>query len=106
MLAVTQGGGKGGLALWPLFGTTNQLVAGVTLLVVSVWLKRLGKPIAYTLVPMLLVGAVTLWAMADNVVDYFANFEQLWLLAFSGTAILALDVWIILEGFRALLAGE
>jgi len=103
MLAVTQGGGKGGLALWPLFGTTNQLVAGVTLLVVSVWLKRLGKPIAYTLVPMLLVGAVTLWAMADNVVDYFANFEQLWLLAFSGTAILALDVWIILEGFRALL---
>jgi carbon starvation protein len=103
MLAVTQGGGKGGLALWPLFGTTNQLVAGVTLLVVSVWLKRLGKPIAYTLVPMLLVGAVTLWAMAGNLVDYFANFEQQWLLAFSGTAILALDVWIILEGFRALL---
>jgi carbon starvation protein len=103
MLAVTQGGGKGGLALWPLFGTTNQLVAGVTLLVVSVWLKRLGRPIAYTLVPMLLVGAVTLWAMAGNVIDYFANFEQLWLLAFSGTAILALDVWIILEGFQVLL---
>ena len=27
LLAVTQGGGQGGLALWPLFGTTNQLVA-------------------------------------------------------------------------------
>jgi len=31
LLAVTQAGGKGGLILWPLFGTTNQLVASVTL---------------------------------------------------------------------------
>jgi len=106
VLAITQGGGKGGLALWPLFGTTNQLVAGVTLLVVSVWLKRLGKPIAYTLIPMLLVGAVTLWAMAGNLVDYFGNFEELWLLAISGSVILALDVWIILEGLSTLMAAR
>ena len=39
LLAVTQAGGKGGLILWPLFGTTNQLVASVTLLIVSVWLQ-------------------------------------------------------------------
>ena len=51
LLAVTQGGGDGGLALWPLFGTTNQLVAGVTLLIVSIWLKRQGRPAVYTLVP-------------------------------------------------------
>jgi carbon starvation protein len=44
LLAVTQAGGKGGLILWPLFGTTNQVVAGVTLLVVSVWLRRQGRP--------------------------------------------------------------
>ena len=55
VLALTQAGGKGGLILWPLFGTTNQLVAGVTLLVVSVWLRRAGRPIVYTMVPMFLV---------------------------------------------------
>jgi carbon starvation protein len=104
LLAVTQGGGDGGLALWPLFGTTNQLVAGVTLLIVSVWLKSRGKPYAYTLLPMALVGSVTIWAMMGNLVRYFGDFEQLWLLAISGSLILVLDVWILIEGVR-LIAG-
>jgi carbon starvation protein len=102
VLAITQGGGKGGLALWPLFGTTNQLVAGVTLLIVSIWLKRQGRPYIYTLVPMVLVASLTAWAMLGNLIDYYANFEQLWLLSISGTLILALDLWILLEGLRAL----
>ncbi|MGY8738671.1 MAG: carbon starvation CstA family protein, partial [bacterium] len=66
LLAVTQGNGQGGLALWPLFGTTNQLVAGVTLLIVSIWLKKQGRPYIYTLVPMIAVSAVTAWAMVGN----------------------------------------
>jgi carbon starvation protein len=103
LLALTQGGGKGGLALWPLFGTTNQLVAGVTLLVVSIWLQRHGRPVIYTLTPMLLVGAVTAWAMAGNLVDYYSSFSELWLLALSGTLILALDLWIMLEGLSVLI---
>lgn len=102
LLAVTQGEGQGGLALWPLFGTTNQLVAGVTLLLVSIWLKRQGRPYLYTLVPMVAVAGVTAWAMVGNLIDYYANFETLWLLSLSGTLILALDVWILLEGFRVL----
>jgi len=106
LLAVTQGEGKGGLALWPLFGTTNQLVAGVTLLIVSIWLQRQGRPVVYTVVPMVLVGAATAWAMAGNLVHYYADFGDLWLLAVSGTVILALDVWILLEGIRMLFEGR
>jgi carbon starvation protein len=102
LLAITQGGGEGGLALWPLFGTTNQLVAGVTLLLVSIWLQRHGRPVVYTLVPMLAVGGVTAWAMTGNLIAYYADFADLWLLALSGTLILALDVWITLEGLMLL----
>ncbi|HEB90959.1 MAG TPA: carbon starvation protein A [Deltaproteobacteria bacterium] len=102
LLAITQGSGQGGLALWPLFGTTNQLVAGVTLLVVSIWLKKAGRPFLYTLIPMLAVAAVTAWAMVGNLLDYYANFEELWLLSLSGTLILALDIWILLEGLQTL----
>jgi carbon starvation protein len=102
LLAVTQGGGDGGLALWPLFGTTNQLVAGVTLLIVSIWLKRQGRPILYTLVPMALVTSLTIWAMIGNLVKYFADWQQLWLLAVSGSVILALDIWILLVGLQLL----
>jgi carbon starvation protein len=106
LLAVTQGGGTGGLALWPLFGTTNQLVAGVTLMIVSVWLQRTGRPIAYTVVPMLLVSFVTAWAMVGNLIDYYASFGEQWLLALAGTLVLALDIWILFEGLRMLLEGR
>ncbi|MCA9503188.1 MAG: carbon starvation protein A [Myxococcales bacterium] len=102
LLAVTQGNGQGGLALWPLFGTTNQLVAGVTLLIVSVWLKRNGRPYVYTLVPMVAVAIVTAWAMVGELMGYYARFEELWLLSLSGTVILALDLWILFEGLRVL----
>jgi carbon starvation protein len=102
LLAITQGGGQGGLALWPLFGTTNQLVAAVTLLIVSIWLKRQGRAYAYTAIPMIAVAAVTAWAMVGNLIDYYANFQQLWLVSLSGTLILALDIWILFEGFRVL----
>jgi carbon starvation protein len=102
LLAVTQAGGKGGLALWPLFGTTNQLVAGVTLLVVSVWLRRQGRPVVYTLVPMLFVGAATVAAMLGEVRSYWMHLGEQWLLAGIGTLILAADVWILFEGLRLL----
>jgi carbon starvation protein len=104
LLAVTQAGGKGGLILWPLFGTTNQLVAGVTLLVVSVWLRRAGRPVVYTLVPMVFVGLATVLAMLGEVQGYWADFSNKWLLALSGSVILVLDVWVIGEGIRVLRA--
>ena len=106
LLAVTQGDGQGGLALWPLFGTTNQLVASVTLLIVSLWLQKNGRPIVYTVIPMIAVSAATLWAMGGNLMDYYARFDELALLAISGTLILALDVWILLEGLNMLWAGR
>ncbi|MGH0030596.1 MAG: carbon starvation CstA family protein [Myxococcota bacterium] len=102
LLAVTQAGGKGGLILWPLFGTTNQLVAGVTLLIVSVWLRQQGRPYVYTLVPMIFVATATVFSMLGEVRGYFAAFGDQWLLAVMGSLILALDVWVIFEGLRVL----
>lgn len=102
LLAVTQAGGKGGLILWPLFGTTNQLVAGVTLLVVSVWLMRQGRPVVYTLVPMILVAAATVAAMTGEVFGYLVAEDPKWLLGIMGTVILACDVWVIFEGLSIL----
>jgi carbon starvation protein len=104
LLAVTQAGGKGGLILWPLFGTTNQLVAGVTLLVVSVWLRRMGRPVVYTLLPMIFVAAATVLAMLGEVRGYYESFSERWLLAVMGSLILLLDVWVVGEGLRVLLA--
>jgi carbon starvation protein len=106
LLAITQAGGKGGLILWPLFGTTNQLVASVTLLIVSVWLQKTGRPIRYTLAPMLFVGVATSIAMLGELQGYFANFAQQWLLAAIGSLILALNFWLVYEGLRMLAHGR
>ncbi len=100
VLALTQAGGKGGLALWPLFGTTNQLVAGATLLIVTIWLKQLGRSYVYTLIPMLFVGTATFFAMIGEVRNNLLAGS--WTLAAMGSTILILDVWVLLEGFRAL----
>ena len=62
VLAFGAGGadGTGGMVIWPLFGTTNQLLAGLTLLVISVMLVKLGRPSRYTLTPMVFVTTMAL----------------------------------------------
>ncbi len=54
-------------ALWVLFGTSNQLLAALSLLGVSVWLHRSRRPTAFTLLPMLFVLVITLWSLLDQV---------------------------------------
>ncbi len=48
---------------WTLFGSANQLLAGLTLLTVSMWLHHSRKRIAFTLVPMLFVLTITIWSL-------------------------------------------
>jgi len=50
-------------AFWTLFGTSNQLLAALTLLAVSVWLRRSGRRNWFTVIPMLFVMGVTLWSL-------------------------------------------
>lgn len=52
------------MAFWVLFGTSNQLLAALTLLGISVWLYRSGKPFWFTLLPMTFVMTITLWSLA------------------------------------------
>lgn len=63
--------GSGGLIIWPLFGTTNQLLAGLTLLVVSVMLVRKGRPVGYTLVPLIFLVIVTVLALLAQLRSFY-----------------------------------
>ena len=48
---------------WILFGASNQLLAALTLLVLTLWLRREGKSALFTFLPMLFVTAITVWAL-------------------------------------------
>lgn len=54
-------------AVWPVFGATNQLLAGLALLVVYVWQKRKGKKTFFILIPMIFMLSMTIWALAQLV---------------------------------------
>ena len=106
-----KGPGSGGFLLWPLFGATNQLVAGLTLLVATIYLSRLKRPIIYTLVPMVFLLLMTIASMVWN----FRVFAHNPLLLVLTAAVLALSVWLLLEAYfvytsqkksKDVLAGE
>jgi carbon starvation protein len=56
------------IKFWTLFGASNQLLAGLTLLAITVWLYQARQRIAFTLLPMLFVLTITLWALGKLVI--------------------------------------
>ncbi|MBI2118086.1 MAG: carbon starvation protein A [Elusimicrobia bacterium] len=48
---------------WPIFGSTNQLLAALTLLGITVWLKATGKKWWVTALPMLFMLVTTLGSL-------------------------------------------
>jgi carbon starvation protein len=60
---------------WTLFGASNQLLAALTLLAVTVWLHQARRRLAFTLLPMLFVLTITLWALSKLFVANLAATE-------------------------------
>lgn len=88
--------GTGGLTLWPIFGATNQLLGGLALLVISVWLVRQRRAAWVTAVPMVFMLAMTGWAIA-LMIDQFRGGEGEVHLLILSLLMLALEVWIVIE---------
>ncbi len=78
--------------IWPVFGATNQLLAGLALMVVGVWLKKKGKPFWFVVLPMIFMLAMTLWALFIVILQYKFS-----LLGFIGAILLFLSIFLILE---------
>jgi len=100
VLALYDGAGKGGLLIWPLFGTTNQLLASLALLVISVFLIRLGRSAAPALIPMMFLISVTTIAMLLTLKNFWVNED--WYLFGIGVVILVSAVFIVTEAVRVL----
>jgi len=96
-LAFGAGGmdGTGGLLIWPLFGTTNQLLAALTLMVISLILLRAGRPVWFTLVPMLLILVVTVFALFAQLAQFYR--EGNWFLLGLDLVVLVAAILVVLE---------
>jgi carbon starvation protein len=93
-------GRAAGLALWQLFGTTNQVLGGLTLLAVTVYLVQRRRNFWVTLLPMVGLLGTTLVAMVEKIVDFWRGRE--WPLLVLGIVIVAMALWLIVEAVARL----
>jgi len=98
--------GKGALTLWPMFGAVNQLLAGLALLVLSIYLKKKHDHYGYlvSLLPSIGLLIITIWAVILNEISFAKNSQ--YLLAFINGMVLILSIWIVIEGFYTLFRAK
>ena len=77
---------------WTLFGASNQLLAALTLLTITMWLHQARRRIAFTLLPMLFVLTITLWALLKLTIANFRTMQGIDVALINGVAALALIV--------------
>ncbi|MEX0618725.1 MAG: carbon starvation protein A [Pseudohongiellaceae bacterium] len=87
--------GDGGMRIWPIFGASNQILASLTLLVISIFLMRLGRPARYTLIPMVFVIVIAFAAGGWYLVEYYR--EGQWMLFGLSFAVMGASVIVMLE---------
>jgi carbon starvation protein len=94
---------------WTLFGTSNQLLAALTLMMLSVWLYKSGKPWWISVVPMVFMMLMTLWSLGLMISPFVSKLLQGHFVvdAVLVTALLlcALALLLIKEAIAAVLLG-
>ena len=103
VLAFGAGGssGEGGMVIWPLFGTTNQLLAGLTLLVISVMLVKLGRPARYTMIPMVFITTAALAAALYQLMSLYREGGIFYFLLWLDVLVVILAIFVLLEASSA-----
>ncbi|MED5412541.1 MAG: carbon starvation protein A [Pseudomonadota bacterium] len=89
--------GDGGTLIWPVFGATNQILASMTLIVLSVYLMKLGRPAKNLLIPLCFILVMATWAGIWYIISY-VNSGQ-WLLVVIQSAVIISSIFIILESW-------
>lgn len=94
-----KGPGSGGLILWPLFGATNQLLAGLALMVVIFYLRWMKKPIFFVVIPLIMMLVLPAWALLIQIRDFWA--QQNYMLVGFSIFIQLLQIWMLIEAVVA-----
>ncbi|MED5530518.1 MAG: carbon starvation protein A [Pseudomonadota bacterium] len=92
--------GDGGNLIWPVFGATNQILASLTLLIISIYLMKLRRPFIFTLAPMVFILFMAFWASVWYLIDYFQTGR--WLLVVLNLAVLIVSVLVMLEAMAVI----
>lgn len=109
-MALIPGGGDEGYTfgvLWQLFGTTNQLTAGLALTVIAVWVLRMKRSPVAMVVPLVFLLVMTTWALFSQFWDFIQGetWSEKFVLGPLDAIIFVLAIWLIVESVMALRGG-
>jgi carbon starvation protein len=94
---------------WTLFGASNQLLAALTLLAITMWLYQARKRIAFTLLPMLFVLVITLWALTKLTLANFSaskGFDVELMNAIAAGSLILLALYLVMRALVSLRSGR
>ena len=94
---------KVGWILWPIFGASNQMLAALTLMMLSIYFWKKDKPVLPLVIPFILITITTLSALVLNAHSFFRNNH---FLLFVNSFLTLLIVWMIYEGWLVFKAGK
>ena len=81
--------------LWPIFGASNQMLAALTLMVLTLYFWQKNKPVLALLIPMILVMLVTIVTLCVKAMEFYSQNTLLFVI---NLFMIGLVMWMIVEG--------
>ena len=91
---------QAGWVLWPLFGASNQMLAALTLMVLTLYYWQKKKPILPLLIPMVFIMVVTFTVLVSNAINFYGYNGILFGLTI---LLMGLIIWMVFEGVNKVL---
>ena len=87
-----------GWQLWPVFGASNQMLAALTLMVLSIYFWKKGRNILPLLLPMLFIMVITIISLFIKTNEFLIS--ENYLLLTINIILMILISWMIIEGIN------
>jgi carbon starvation protein len=87
---------QAGWVLWPIFGASNQMLAALTLMILSIYFWKRNRPVLPLVIPFIFITIITLTTLMVKIKS-FAMTNRI-LLVIDGILI-ALILWMLYEGW-------
>ena len=91
---------QAGWVLWPIFGASNQMLAALTLMVLTLYYWQKKKPILPLLIPMVFIMVVTFTVLVSNAINFYGHNGILFGLTI---LLMGLIIWMVFEGVNKVL---
>ena len=85
-------------AIWPIFGSSNQLIAAMVLIIATVYLLTRGRKWVFAAVPAVLILLTTIGALVYKFCQFIQVEKRSYLLAVIAGLLILLAVFVVYQG--------